>query len=102
MPSGTGAGQTDGPWGLDFDANGNLYVVDRAASRILKFDAAGTFLSTWGSKGTSPGQFHYPTGITVDSAGSVYVSDTFNRIQKFTYNVPVTPTTWGRLKRLFP
>jgi len=77
-------------------------VVDRGAHRMLKFSASGTFLSSWGSFGTGSGQFHYPTGVTVDSADNVYVSDTFNRIQKFSYNTPVEPTTWGRLKRLFP
>ena len=102
VPTGSGPGQTDGPWGLEFDPSGNLYLVDRGASRVEKFDNSGTLMSQWGGDGQGDGQFRSAQGITVDATGAVYVSDIYHGIQRFVYNVPTTPTTWGRLKRLFP
>jgi hypothetical protein len=65
--------------------NGDVYVVDRAADRVLKFDADGSFLLAFGSAGSGPGEFSGPAGVAVDpNTGDVYVGDPGNgRIQKF-------------------
>jgi tripartite motif-containing protein 71 len=72
--------------GLAFDPAGDLYVVDRGNSRVLKFDPSGKFLLQWGSQGTGDGQFDLignGTGfVAVDSLGNVYVADN-THVQKF-------------------
>jgi DNA-binding beta-propeller fold protein YncE len=72
--------------GLALDQNGDLYVVDRGNSRVLKFDPGGKFLLEWGSQGTGDGQFDMSGNgagfVAVDSLGNVYVTDN-THIQKF-------------------
>jgi tripartite motif-containing protein 71 len=70
--------------GSTSDADGNLYVAERIADRVKKFDHAGNGLATFGSPGSGDGQLDAPYDVAVDSAGNVYVVDTGNdRIQKF-------------------
>ena len=45
--------------GVALDQEGDLYVVDRGNSRVLKFDPSGKFLLQWGSQGTGDGQFDH-------------------------------------------
>lgn len=70
--------------GVAVDEQGNVFVSD-FNSRIQKFDANGTFLTQWGSRGKGDGQFlSSPDGLAVDKAGNVYAADGYNhRIQKF-------------------
>jgi tripartite motif-containing protein 71 len=72
--------------GLALDQEGNLYVVDRGNSRVLKFDPSGKFLLQWGSQGTGDGQFDMSGNgagfVAVDSLGNVYVTDN-THVQKF-------------------
>jgi hypothetical protein len=56
--------------------NGNVCVADTFNHRIQKFDASGTFLTTWGSNGSSNGQFstfatsvRRSTAVRRDTAG---------------------------------
>ncbi len=73
------------PSDVAWDAAGNIYVSDGYGnSRVVKFDKAGKFLTTWGTKGTGPGQFDLPHAIVVDRRGRVFVADRQNsRIQIF-------------------
>ena len=74
----------NGPAGIAFHANDDLYVVDSLNSRVQVFTKKGDFLKTWGSGGTSVGEFNRPWGITIDREGAVYVADWGNhRVQKF-------------------
>ena len=69
---------------MDFDAEGNLYVVDTLNHRVQKFTREGGFLGQWGSYGCGEGEFNMPWGIAVDELGDVYVADWRNdRVQKF-------------------
>ncbi len=86
-PVGAGA-QTDvfnRPTDVAWDAQGNIFVSDGYGnSRVAKFDSAGRFLKSWGSRGTAPGQFNTPHTIATDAQGNVYVGDRGNRrIQVF-------------------
>jgi DNA-binding beta-propeller fold protein YncE len=83
---GAGDGQFDGPQGIAVDqSDGSVYVVDANNNRVEKFDAAGNYLSQFGSTGSAENQFAGPQGIAVDPTdGSVYVADAGNnRIEKF-------------------
>ena len=82
----TGAepGQMDGPSGLAFDSNDDLYLVDSRNDRVQKFAKDGRYITGWGGSGSGDGQFNRPWGVTVDSDDNVYVADWGNdRVQKF-------------------
>ena len=81
--------------GVAADVQGNFYVVDTDNNRIQKFNAAGNFVTQWGSEGSENGQFYEPWSVAVDGSGNVYVADTSNhRIQKFD-TAGVYQTQWG-------
>ena len=82
--AGSAEGQLNGPTGIEFDADDNLYVVDSRNHRVQKFTKEGRFLSSLGGRGDGAGEFDRPWGITIDGAGDVYVADWGNdRVQKF-------------------
>ncbi len=77
-----------------FDAEGNLYIFDGTtggmrvegmrltrggAVRVLVFDAAGRFVTEFGSSGGGPGEFNQPVGFAVLRDGTVVVSDVGHR-----------------------
>ena len=80
------AARFNGPWQIDVDSAGNVYVSDRMNSAIRKITPAGdvsTLAGLPGSPGSADGtgsaaRFNEPYGIRVDAAGNVYVGDTFN------------------------
>jgi DNA-binding beta-propeller fold protein YncE len=79
-----GAGQQSDlfsrPTDVAWDAAGNIYVADGLGNaRIAKFDKAGKFIRSWGSKGTAQAQFNSVRGIALDAEGNVYVADAGNK-----------------------
>jgi uncharacterized protein (DUF924 family) len=53
-------------------ANGDVYVLSRAAHPVMVFDAEGRFVSSWGE-----GEFSsFVHGMTIDPAGHVWITDT--------------------------
>jgi uncharacterized protein (DUF924 family) len=52
-------------------ANGDVYVLSRAAHPVMVFDAAGEFVTSWG-EGEFSGFVH---GMTIDRAGHVWIAD---------------------------
>lgn len=86
-----GAGALHYPYDAAFDVtNGDVFVVDRAAFRVQKYDRRGNFLQSIGTPGTDAshqqdGELWYPSAVAVDSTGTfLYVADTANsRIQVF-------------------
>ena len=76
------------PADVGFDDAGNIYVADGYGnSRVVKFDATGKFLTSWGHWGTGAGEFRLTHAVVVDHAGRVYVGDRENaRIQVFDTN----------------
>lgn len=74
-----------GPREIVVDPSGFSYVADTGKHRIVKFDAKGNKVKSWGTKGDKPGQFNEPIGLALDQAGNLYVADRLNfRIQVFT------------------
>jgi DNA-binding beta-propeller fold protein YncE len=75
------------PNDVAFAPDGAIYVSQghgKGESRVLKFDADGNFLKTWGGEGAGPGQFKQPHSIVTDGKGQLYVADRSNqRIQVF-------------------
>ncbi len=57
------------------DAQGNIFVTDPEASRVLEFSSNGAFIRTWGDSGVGAGNFGLAASVAVDSAGYVWVSD---------------------------
>ena len=83
--------QYAGPYDVERDTNGNVFVSDSFNHRILKYDISGKVVGKWGSLfgaggplgyGSLPGQFYVPRQIATDRYNNVYVSDSVNhRIQ---------------------
>ncbi|HEY4194232.1 MAG TPA: hypothetical protein VGM63_01765, partial [Mucilaginibacter sp.] len=76
----------DHPFGLAFDAAGNLYIADQGNSVIRKMNTAG-IVSTFAGKGDTTGSangagtaatFYKPFGVATDASGNVYVADAAN------------------------
>ncbi|HLF28856.1 MAG TPA: flippase activity-associated protein Agl23 [Anaerolineae bacterium] len=55
-----------------------VYVADQAASRILVFDAVGTFQASFGQFGSDTRGFATPSGVALDPEGNILVVDTDN------------------------
>jgi len=84
-PTGTGTGLIDAGSSAPFaiDSTGRIFIADTIARKIVVFDSAGTYLTSFGSSGSGDGQFGGIGSIIVDSAFNVFVGAS-NRIQKFT------------------
>ena len=84
--NGLGDGGFEGPYDIETDTLGNIYVSDSYfnEARIQKFNSSGNYLSQFGTYGSGDGEFANPHGIEFDSAGNIYIVDRSNhRIQKF-------------------
>lgn len=78
---GSGNGQFRNPWGIDTDANGNVYVTDTDNHRVQIFSQNGSYSNKWGAPGNGNTLFQLATGIGVNQQGSgssgrrVFVTD---------------------------
>jgi hypothetical protein len=61
--------------GVAFDANDNLYVLDRQSAHVLVYDRTGRFIRQIGKQGQGPGELMAPLQLTVGGDGTVIVSD---------------------------
>lgn len=85
------------PTSVALDAAGNLYVVDKANGRVLRFNNAATKTNgasadavfgrpnfTTNGFGTSDSTFFTPQAVAVDPSGNLYVADgSNNRVLRF-------------------
>ena len=71
------------PRGVAVTADGDLLVADSGNHRIVKLDAEGRVLASWGQFGApdlvgDQPAFNEPWGVAVAPDGSIYVADTWN------------------------
>jgi NHL repeat len=88
--AGPGLDTFDQPTEVAVAPTGDIFVADGHGekptdnARIMKFDAHGKFLKTWGKKGTGISEFDCPHTLAFDSQGRLFVGDRQNnRIQIF-------------------
>lgn len=81
-------------YGVATDRFGFVYVTDLVSDLVVKFDAQGNRVASWGGRGSAPGQLWGPHGITIHD-DEVYVADNDNhRIQVFDLQGALL-RTWG-------
>jgi len=105
LVNGTGtAASFNEPYGVAFDASGNLYVGDYGNHVIRKITPAG-LVSTFAGNGTigevngmpASASFNAPTNIAIDNAGDFYISDNNNDVLRkisltgYTIDKPLPP-----------
>jgi sugar lactone lactonase YvrE len=88
------------PWGITFDAQGNLYIADRDHNAIRKVDTNGimTTVAGTGQRGYSgdsgpaaKAKLNGPLGVVFDAAGDMYIADQNNaRVRKVDTNGIIT------------
>ena len=96
-PSGDGGPAVNagigGPWGIDIDAAGNLYISDQDYGLIRKINTAGIISTVAGNSalgGSDSGDggpatqagLGYPNNVAVDAVGNIYISDYYSSIRK--------------------
>jgi len=85
----TGPGTLNFPNDIQIDpATRNIYVSDTGNNRVVMFNPAGAYLTSFGSFGTGDGQFDYPAGIGIDPVSHhVLVADYYgHRVEIFDSN----------------
>src|SRR6476660_6363860 len=70
---------TASPRRVEFDRQGNAFVLVNSPMALQKFDPSGHLLKTFGSISTSDSY----SGLAVDSQGNVFVSKSTNQVLKF-------------------
>jgi len=86
----TGAFALHGPWAITADGDGNAYVADSGAHRVVKFDKNGNGVLIFGRGGPDTfgqsGKLYYPSGIAWNKANNqIYVADSSaHLVQVFT------------------
>ncbi|MHB8259182.1 MAG: NHL domain-containing protein [Bacteroidia bacterium] len=75
------------PYGVAFDAAGNMYIADVSNNRIRVVNTAG-IITTFAGNGTggffgdggaaTAAELNYPYGIACDAAGNLYIADAYN------------------------
>jgi len=74
----------NGPQDVAFDQFDNIYVADKGNSRVVKLNADGLLVKTWGTAGANKGEFNFVHSIVIDKDNNIYVADRENkRIQIF-------------------
>jgi len=106
--AGDGMDEFNGPSDVLVAPDGSIFVVDGHGSegnnRVMKFDADGDFIKTWGTTGKEDGEFRDPHALAMDSTGRLFVGDRGNsRLQIFDQdgNHIETWTQFGRPSGLF-
>ena len=83
--AGTANDEFDRPTDIAFGPKDEIFISDGYGnSRVMKFNAEGRFVKSWGTRGTKDGEFDLPHSILHDAQGRLLVGDRENeRIQIF-------------------
>jgi uncharacterized protein (TIGR03437 family) len=94
------AAALNSPYGIAFDAVGNLYIADVNNMRVRRVNAAGIIGPAAGNGGFKfsgdggpaiSANFNAPPGVAMDGAGNLYIADaTNNRIRKVANGIVTT------------
>ncbi|RMF58133.1 MAG: hypothetical protein D6748_09630 [Calditrichaeota bacterium] len=69
---------------IDIDYQGNVYIIDRARHRLLKFSPSGQLIREVGGFGNAPEQFDDPRDVFAHTTLNVFVADYYNdRVVRF-------------------
>ena len=71
---GDGPGQLKKAMDVDFDSQGNSYVIDEVKDQVLVFSGNGRYLYHFGQKGQGRGELSDPGGLCV-SRDLVYITE---------------------------
>ncbi len=92
-------GGLDLPTGVSLDRRGNIYIIDTAGDRVLRYNPclnAPLPVGCTGGRGEGPREFNLPRGIAVSPSEDLYISDTGNhRIQVFSLKGLTLRAIWG-------
>ncbi|MGA8908099.1 MAG: RHS repeat-associated core domain-containing protein, partial [Acidobacteriaceae bacterium] len=94
------------PWGVAFDAAGNLYIADAGNNVIREVSASTGVITTIAGNGiegfagdggpATSAEFGDPVAMVFDAAGNLYISDQYNsRIRKVTISTGIITTIAG-------
>lgn len=76
-----GTSQGEGPTrfggiaAVEADSAGRIWVLDRQAKELRRFDARGRYAGTVGREGEGPGEFRDPIGLAWAPDGTIWVAD---------------------------
>ncbi len=85
---------------MTVDGDGNLYLVDKAAHRVLKYDSDGKYLTAFGQHGDRAGQFISPFLVFARNDGAILVADSAKYKLDYKSDLPrrqYDPFQFGRL-----
>ncbi len=113
--AGSGPGLLSEPCDVITAPNGDIFVSDGhsgqsadppegTTGRVIKFNAAGEYITEWGQMGSGPGEFRTPHALAFDSQGRLFVADRGNhRIQIYDQdgNHIDTYYQFGRISGMF-
>ena len=93
-------GQVIKPVDMTVDGDGNLFIVDKAAHRVLKYDSDGKYARAFGGYGDRAGQFISPFLIFARDDGAILVADSTKYKLDYKSDLPrrqYDPFQFGRL-----
>jgi hypothetical protein len=101
----------DGPFGVDFDRSGNMFIIEMTGNRLRKMDSQGIISTVAGNgeKGetgdggpAAKAQLNGPHHLAVLPSGDVLVADTWNnRMRKIDARTGLINTIIGTAKKGF-
>ena len=70
------------PADIALGPDGDLFVLDAGNHRIVRIDAQGAAVASFGKRGEGPGELQRANGLAIDATGRMYVSDAAARTVK--------------------
>ena len=68
---------------IDFDKNGNVYIIDKEYCKIHVYDSEGYFKKTFGNKGKGPGEFLRPGTVNIVDSILFITGNNIKEVLKF-------------------